>query len=259
MKVLGVKQFHQKTFKLLPLKSSKFKDILGKVPKFFTAVIYGFSGNGKTEFSITLAKELSKYGKVLWLSYEQRHGYDLQSATKRNKMQQNSGKFLVADPLDNIHEETTLLEDLDNYLNSRASADYIFIDSLDYTGFTVKDYKYLKNKYFGKKGFIFIAHSTKNGIPNKAVTRDIIFDGGLGILVNDFIAFPAKNRFGGFTPYVVFEEQARERNPLFFTKREAAKNKPSDSKVAAKKSTETKGVTTENDTETIGVAAKKQS
>ncbi len=238
MKVLGVKQFHQKTFKLLALKASKFKGILGKVPKYFTAVIYGFSGNGKTEFSITLAKELSQFGKVLWLSYEQRHGYDLQTATKRNEMQENSGKFLVADPLENIEEGTSLIADLDNYLSSRGSADYVFIDSLDYTGFTMADYKYLKNKYFGKKGFIFIAHSTKNGIPNKAVTRDIIFDGGMGLFVKDFIAFPDKNRFGGFEPYVVFEEQAKERNPLFFTKRVAAKKPNNKPKVTVKSTPE---------------------
>ena len=238
MKVLGVKQFHQKTFKLLGLKHSKFAGILGKVPKYFTAVIYGFSGNGKTEFSITLAKELSNFGKVLWLSYEQRHGFDLQTATKRNEMQENSGKFLVADPLENLSDDTSLLEDLDNYLDTRGSADYVFIDSIDYTGFKMEHYKYLKNKYFGKKGFIFIAHSTKGGVPNKAISRDIIFDGGMGLFVNDFIAYPIKNRFGGFDPYVVFEEQARERNPVFFAKKVAAKKQPKKQKVAVETTTE---------------------
>jgi len=69
MKVLGIKQFHQKTFKFLNLSKSKFKGVLGKVPKYFICVVYGYSGNGKTEFVIMLVKELSKYGKVLWLSY----------------------------------------------------------------------------------------------------------------------------------------------------------------------------------------------
>lgn len=218
MKVLGVKQFHQKKFKLLNLKKSKFNSILGNVPKFFTAVIYGFSGNGKTEFTIMLAKELSKHGRVLWLSYEQRHGYDLQMASKRNEMHKTSGNFLVSDPLANLPKDVTLLQDLDNYLDRRGSADYVVIDSLDYTEFSKADYKYLKNKYFNKKGFIFIAHSSKNGSLNKAIGRDIVFDGGMGILVKDFIAYPDKNRFGGFEPFVVFEDQARKRNPIFFSK-----------------------------------------
>lgn len=219
MKVLGVKQFHQKTFKLLNLKKSKFKAILGHVPKYFTVVVYGFSGNGKTEFTIMLAKELSNHGKVLWLSYEQRHGYDLQMATKRNDMHKESGKFLVSDPLENLPKGMSLLEDLDNYLDRRGSADYVVIDSLDYTGFNWDDYEYLKTKYFDKKGFVFISHSAKNGKLKKAISERIVFDGGMGIFVKDFIAFPEKNRYGGFEPMVVFEDRAREQNPLFFTKR----------------------------------------
>lgn len=239
MKVLGVKQFHQKTFKLLKLKGSQFKGILGNVPRYFTAVVYGFSGNGKTEFSIMLAKELSNFGKVLWLSYEQRHGYDLQTATKRNGMEHNSGSFLIADPLENLSDEISLLEDLDAYLSKRNSADYIIIDSLDYTGFKISDYKYLKNKYFDKKGFIFISHSSKNGTLNKSVSRDIVFDGGMGIFVKDFIAYPDKNRYGGFEPFVVFNDQARERNPLFFSKRLQEKKEPKAPKVRAETTSET--------------------
>ena len=238
MKVLGVKQFHQKTFKLLKLKNSKFKGVLGSVPRFFTAVVYGYSGNGKTEFNIMLAKELSNYGKVLWLSYEQRHGYDLQTATKRNNMAAESGRFLVADPIENLDEGHTLLEDLDIYLSKRNSPDYVFFDSIDYTGFTWDDYVYLKNKYFAKKGFIFISHSDKSGRLKRALSERIVFDGGMGIFVKDFIAFPEKNRFGGFEPYVVFEEKARERNPLFFAKQLEAKSPAKSKKVKEKKNPE---------------------
>jgi len=219
MKVLGIKQFHQKTFKFLNLSKSKFKGVLGKVPKYFICVVYGYSGNGKTEFVIMLVKELSKYGKVLWLSYEQRHGSDLQMATMRNGMEQETGKFLVSDPLADLPTNVSLLEDLDNYLERRGAADYVVIDSLDYTGFNWEDYEYLKNKYFDRKGIIFISHSTKNGTLKKRISERIIFDGGMGIFVKDFIAYPEKNRYGGFEPFVVFEAQARERNPLFFNKR----------------------------------------
>lgn len=219
MKVLGVKQFHQKTFKFLDLSKSKLKPVLGDVPKFFIGVIYGFSGNGKTEFCIQLAKELSFHGRVVWLSYEQRHGSDLQAATIRNNMGDRSGNFLVADPLAEIKKGVSLLEDLDNYLSKRNSPEYVFIDSLDYTGFTWEDYVFLKNKYGHKKGIFFLSHSKKNGTVLKRITEQVIFDGGLSIFVNDFIATPIKNRYGGFESYVVYEKMARERNPLFFEKR----------------------------------------
>ena len=137
----------------------------------------------------------------------------------RNGMEQETGKFLVSDPLADLPTNVSLLEDLDNYLERRGAADYVVIDSLDYTGFNWEDYEYLKNKYFDRKGIIFISHSTKNGTLKKRISERIIFDGGMGIFVKDFIAYPEKNRYGGFEPFVVFEAQARERNPLFFNKR----------------------------------------
>lgn len=223
MKVLGVIQFHQKKFKLLDLSKSRFKGLLGDLPRFFNLVIYGYSANGKTEFCIQLAKELTKFGKVLWLSYEQRHGYDLQKATKRNGMEEENGNFLIADPIGGKKEGVSFLEELDEYLSRRNSADYIFIDSLDYTGFSERDYFFLKEKYEGKKSLIFIAHAHKSGKMKKAISDKLMFDGGMGFLVKDFIAFPEKNRFGGNEPYVIYEERARQRNPLFFTKNLAKK------------------------------------
>jgi hypothetical protein len=34
--------------------------------------------------------------------------------------------------------------------------------------------------------------------------------------VRNFIATPDKNRFGGYAPFVIWEEKARELNPMFF-------------------------------------------
>ncbi|WP_143960254.1 P-loop NTPase family protein [Litoribacter populi] len=218
MKVLGVKQFHQMRFKFLPIGDTKFAGTLGKIPYNFSAVIYGFSGNGKTEFCMQMAKMLCQFGKVAWLSYEQRHGSDLQEATKRNRMDEESGVFYPIDPIEGT-EGVGLLEDLDNYLKKRNSPDFIFIDSIDYTGFSWADYTYLKNRYGQKKAFIFISHSNKNGALKKEISSKILFDGGMGIFVSKYIAHPEKNRFGGFEPYLVWEERARELNPAFFAKR----------------------------------------
>lgn len=219
MKPLGIKQFHQKTFTLLNLKGSKFAGLLGNVTKHFVCVIYGYSGNGKTELCVQLAKELAGHGRVAWLSYEQRHGFDLQTATKRNRMEEVSGNFIPIDPLANIKKGVSLLEDLFEYLKKKGSPEYIFIDSIDYTGFTFDDYKLLKETFEGKKTLIFIAHADKSGNLKKSVSRDVLFDGGMGIRVKDFIAEAEKNRYGGFEPYIIYEPKARERNPAFFTAR----------------------------------------
>lgn len=226
MKVLGVKQFHQMRFQFLPI-SEKWAATLGKVPHNFIAVVYGFSGNGKTEFVVQLVKMLAQLGKkVGWLSYEQRHGSDFQMSTKRNNMEEVSGMFYPIDPIAAIPEGVSLIEDLDSYLKKRNSPDVVVIDSIDYTGFGWEEYVMLKNRYGHKKTFIFIAHSTKSGAIKKAISERIIFDGGMGIFVSHYIATPVKNRFGGFEPYVVWEDRARTVNPAFFAARLTAEPTP---------------------------------
>ena len=238
MKVLGIKQFHQKTFKLLEI-SSKFKGLLGNVPDYFIAVIYGFSGQGKTELCIQLARELAYHGKVAWLSYEQGHGYDLQLATARNRMEEISGSFLIIDPneqlkldqLKGVREDKVRMlayfRDLVKFIKKRNSPKVIFIDSLDYTKFTWLEYVELKELAKKKKKIIiFIAHSSKAGVLKKAISEQIIFDGGMGFHVRKYICYPEKNRFGGNEPYVIWEEEARKRNPTFFAKQAAAEPAP---------------------------------
>lgn len=222
MQPLGVVQFHQKKFQFLDLKDSPFEGLLGDVPRFFIAVVYGYSGNGKTELCIQWAKYFCNHGKVGWLSYEQRHGADLQKATIRNKMNEVSGSFILVDPLAKRTKGLSLLQELDLYLSKRNTPEFIFIDSLDYMRIRYADYEYLRDKYYGKKAIIFLAHAKRDGTPKKAITDDIIFDGGFGIQVKKYIAFPEKNRYGGMEPYVIYPERAEELNPAFFAKRAAA-------------------------------------
>jgi len=261
MKALGIVQFHQKKFKLMDLDGSPFQPTLGNVPMHFICVIGGFSGNGKTEFCVKFAKELAKCNvnsKVAWFSYEQRHGYDLQTATMRNKMEEVSGRFIPIDPIANLPNDVSFLEDLDNYLSKRNSPDYIFIDSVDYTGWKKEDYIYLKEKYEGKKTFVFICHTDKSGNPRKSIASDIIFDGGMFILVQKYIAKPEKNRFGGFDPYVIWEKKARELNPLFFDPKSKASAKPKDEQTQLfdKSNDKKQGVSKKNTSESKGVDAK---
>jgi len=255
MKVLGVKQFHQMRFKFLPIKEP-LAGTLGQVPYNFIAVVYGYSGNGKTEFCMQLAKKLCGFGKVGWLSYEQRHGSDLQAATRRNRMDEVSGEFFPIDPIANLTEGVSLMEDLDNYLKKRNSPDFIFVDSLDYTGFRWEDYVYLKNRYGQKKTFIFIAHSTRTGVLKKEISNRIVFDGGMGIWVSNYIARPEKNRFGGFEPFLVWEERARLLDPAFFANRVTGEPTVKVSGKPAKKGKDDPGISPEIPYEEEGESAK---
>lgn len=237
MKVLGTYQFQQKKFKLMGLKGD-FAPHLGDIPFAFQMLIFGNSGNGKTEYCIRLAKTLASYGKVAWFSYEQGHGYDLQQAVNRNRMSDVNGSFYIIDPNDGRDPGKSYLEELDEYLSKRNSPEFIFIDSVDYTKFSFEDYAFLKNKYGKRKSFIFISHANGKR-PKSAIGERILYDGGIGIFIDKFIAFVVKNRFGGFEEFIVFEKRARELNPVYFSNRLKAQTKAVEGDLFTKKEPET--------------------
>ena len=218
MKSLGVDQFLNKKFKLLGIKG-KWAETLGSLPKNFVGIVYGNSGNGKTEFLIQLAKYLCKFGKVAWVSYEQGHGYDLQRAVDRNDMQDVAGKFIIVDPIARRNPKKTLFEELMSQIGKRNSPQFFIIDSYDYVRFTQEEYQQLKEAFGHKKGIIFISHE-HGGKPKRAVAQHIEYDGGFSLQVKKMIAYPIKNRFGGFEPYVIWEERARQLNKAFFEERQ---------------------------------------
>ena len=217
MKVLGIDQFQKKKFNLLDYEG-KFKPTLGNIPAAFMMVIYGESGNGKTEACLQLAKELTRHGKVAWLSYEQGQGFDLQTAINRNKMEEVSGKFLVIDPSENRVKGKSFFQELVDFLSKRGSPHFVFIDSLDYLRLTWEEYVYLKDKFGKKKAIIFIAHATGSK-PKLRITEQIYYDGGFAFIVKKYIMHVMKNRFGGFEPYIIWDEKARQLNPKFFNEK----------------------------------------
>lgn len=254
MKSLGIHQFQQKKFKLMGLKG-EFAPHLGDIPFAFQMVIFGNSGNGKTEYCIRLAKSLCKHGKVAWLSYEQGHGYDLQTACNRNKMEEVNGQFIIIDPNESRDYGKTYLEELDEYLSKRNSPDFIFIDSVDYTRFTFDDYTFLKNKYGKKKAFIFISHASGKK-PKKAIAEQIHYDGGIGVYIDKYIGFVTKNRFGGFEEFLVWEAKARELNPSFFiAKMKNAQNSVKQGVLSAEKANQNTEKMHVPPSETMGVDA----
>lgn len=217
MKILGTQQFLEKKYQLLGIAQPEWRGLLGDLPHAFTGIAYGNSGNGKTELTVRLAMLLTHFDRAGWLSYEQGHGYDLRRALERNKHLQGKHAISWVDPLAKRKQGVSLFESLDAYLSKRSTPKYLFLDSLDYLRLTTEQYFILKEKYSHKKGIIFVSHA-KGRLPKSGVGQDIMYDGGFGIYVKNFIAFPEKNRFGGTEPLIIWEEKAREKYPLFFEK-----------------------------------------
>jgi hypothetical protein len=211
-KTIGTDQLLAMKFERLPL-PDKWEAILGRLPSTFMMIVYGESGEGKTEFCMQLAKELTQHGRVEWMGYETAHDGDIQDAVARNSMK--GLPITWTDPFAKLNDDAVLFDELLNKMAKKKSAKYWVIDSIDATGFDEKQVMHLKNKVGKKKGIVFIAHA-KGKVPEKAVSRKIEFYGQVGIYVKHCIAFPEKNRFGGRKPYIISEEIAKERNPLFF-------------------------------------------
>lgn len=234
MKVLGLDQFESKKFDLMKTDGSPFIGVMGKIPLFFICVVLGYSGNGKTEFVMQWVAELLSLNikmRCAWISFEQRHSYDLQAATKRNNIRRFNKRFLPVDPLYRPKKrknkkgeveqpketEKSPFEQILDYMRKRNSPEIVVFDSIDYMGISWDEYKMLKEHFEGRKIIIFIGQSTKTGIPRKKITEDVLFDGGMGIFVSKYIAYAMeKHRYGGTGHFVVWEERAKQLNPTFF-------------------------------------------
>lgn len=115
--------------------------------------ISGASASGKSSFVMQLAKELCKYGPVLYMSYEERVNQSFQRRMGYLKMNEVQGRFRV------VPEST--LDELVERLKKPKSPKFVIIDS-----FQVAPWDYSKAKElmdsFPKKSFIWISQEKKS-------------------------------------------------------------------------------------------------
>lgn len=208
MKAIGVKAFLGKTFNVYEFEG-RWMESFGEPEKNFLMVIYGASGNGKTEFAIQLTKYLAKFSKVLYCSYEQGISKSLQDSLNRNNMEDVDGSvyFTKGEPI----------LDLISRLKKRQSPRIVIIDSLDYMRLTTDQFKLLR-KQFPQKSFIIICWS-KNDKPKSQYAQDIEYMADIKVPVRKFKAFPA-SRFGGNQPFVIWEKKPKSGEQLSFLQHE---------------------------------------
>lgn len=197
-RAISVEQLINKKFKVMPFED-EFKASFGRPELSGAWIIWGNSANGKTRFTLQLAKYLTKFGNVAYNSLEEGIKLSFQRAIQQTGMQSVAKKFKI------INGET--IEQLIERLEKQKSPHIIIIDSLQYTDLDKRSYKALINR-FPKKLFIFISHA--EGKNPKGSTADAIkYDSDIKIRVEGYKAF-ARSRFGGGKPFVIWEEGANE-------------------------------------------------
>ncbi len=162
-------------------------------------LIWGNSGNGKTRFSLQLAKQLAKFGRVVYNSLEEGASLSLQKAIIETRMNEVANNFSVLD--------RESLDDLKIRLHKRRSPDIILIDSYQYTGMNKRQYIALKEE-FKNKLFIFISHA-EGRQPEGRSAKFVKYDADVKIWVEGYKAFPV-TRFGGGEPFVIWNKGAND-------------------------------------------------
>jgi len=198
-RTLGSKQFIDKKFSELPFEGI-FLESFGTPEENFSMLIYGASGHGKTEGEVMICKELTKYGNVYFNSKEQGHSLSLQTAWKRNKMEDVDGKIQLA----NKEAYPQMIQ----RLKRKKSAKIVFIDSVQHIGLTYDSWKELR-AMFPKKIFVMISHA-EGKRPAGAAAKSIEYDVDIKCFVKDFLMY-VSSRFGGSKPFMIYEKGHRDR------------------------------------------------
>lgn len=148
-----------------------------------------------------LAKELTKYGTVLYDSLEEGARKSMKQSIERNHMQEVKRRFhIVQEPIETLKER----------LRKRRSADIVFIDSLQYSDLNKTEYKKLKEE-FSNKLFILVSHA--EGKQPKGRFADFVrYDCDIKIRIEGYKAFCMSRLAAGGTnsEYTIWHLGAEE-------------------------------------------------
>lgn len=163
-----------------------WKEVIGTPELSGCWIIWGESANGKTAFSLQLAKYLAKFVRVAYNSLEEGISKSLRDAVAREQMTECQGRFLILDK--------EPLPELEERIKKHKSPSVYFIDSVQYTGLNKITAKDLVDRY-PHKLFIFTSHASGK-YPEGRTANAIRYHADVKIRVEGFRAF-AQGRFGG--------------------------------------------------------------
>ena len=161
--------------------------------------IWGNSGNGKTSAVVSLCKELSAFGKVLYNSREEGVSLTMQNTLRRYGMGELGSRFQLAN---------MSLQELDEKISQQRSPKFVVLDSFQFMGLTYKDFRAFCEKHKNKM-LIFVSR-TRGRQPEGRAAISAMYDASCKIWVEGYKAF-SKGRFVGATgEMTIWEEGAKK-------------------------------------------------
>ncbi len=173
-------------------------DCFGEIDRAGIVFIYGPSTSGKSSAALSLAKELSHHGRVLYVSNEEGFRTSFQNRLRRFSVADCGSKLQFArrEPAAAILER----------LAKRKSADFIFIDSIQDSHISRKDYNAMK-RMAATKMFVFVSR-IEGRVPMGRLARDIKFDADLKVWVEGGRAVSEGRYIGAVGFHDVYEDKA---------------------------------------------------
>lgn len=161
--------------------------------------IWGNSGNGKTSAVVSLCKELSAFGKVLYNSREEGVSLTMQNTLRRYGMGELGSRFQLAN---------MSLQELDEKISQQRSPKFVVLDSFQFMGLTYKDFRAFCEKHKNKM-LIFVSR-TRGRQPESRAAISAMYDASCKIWVEGYKAF-SKGRFVGTTgEMTIWDEGAKK-------------------------------------------------
>ena len=174
-------------------------DCVGEIETTGVWFIWGNSGNGKTSAVVSLCKELSSFGKVLYNSREEGVSLTMQNTLRRYGMGELGSRFQLAN---------MSLPELDEKISQQRSPKFVVLDSFQYMGLTYKDFRAFCEKHKNKL-LIFVSR-TRGRQPEGRAATSAMYDASCKIWVEGYKAF-SKGRFVGSTgEMTIWDEGAKK-------------------------------------------------
>lgn len=171
---------------------------IGTMDRSGVVFFWGNSGNGKSAAVISLCKELTRFGKVLFITLEEGFSLSFQNTLKRFDMYSCGSKFQVL--------ESATPDELVERLTKPRSPEFIVIDSYQYMGMTYREYLEFKGRLKNKL-LIFVSHADGRQPAGRAA-RSVKYDAMLKIWVEGFVAFSNGRFIGDTGKAVIWKEGA---------------------------------------------------
>lgn len=205
-KKIGLRQLSQKTYSSVPNLPEKFIRSFGDIEDAFDCIIYGASGNGKTNFTVEVIKDLihSLNQKCMYISYEEGHTKTLQKTMieRHDMLNQVGNKLQILD-----HAR---YEDIIRLMGRNKSPKIWVIDSLQASHLTEEQCAQIKQRFVmsRKKKIVIYISWAEGKKPKGSVAQAVEYYAHIKIRVEGLIAF-FKSRFGGNRNYIIWEEGAK--------------------------------------------------